>query len=433
MILSGKQQANGTRVTLDDLFRRVGVRRPNALALTDPPNGESITGSAPRQLTYAEADRAISAFAAKVRGLGLQTDTVVALQLANTVDSVIALLGVLRAGMIAALLPFLWRKQEMVPALSRAVAKAIVTSSHIGATAQAEIAMQAAAELFPIRFICAFGRDLPDGVVPLDDVFVSGAAEFFQPSARPSHAAAHVAAITFDVTGDGLVPVTRSQGELIAGGLAAFLEGGRASDTTILSTIPLGSFAGIALTLVPWLLAGGTLALHHGFDPGVFAEQSRAPDVATVVLPGPALMPLADAGLLGDQIKHILALWRAPEQLAGAMPWRRDAVLVDIAGFDETGLRPARRGTDGLPGPIPYGAFTAPRADITAVGFYRFRQREIDALVASARSRCRRRRTTRRSSWPAPGRQRPRASRDRYRITGARRQFADCRGVSPAR
>jgi AMP-binding enzyme len=384
MILSDKQQANCTGATLDDLFRRVGVRRPNALALTDPPNGESITGSAPRRLTYAEADRAISAFAAKLRGLDLQTDTVVALQLANTVDSVIALLGVLRAGMIAALLPLLWRKQEMVPALSRAVAKAIVTSSRIGATAQAEIAMQAAAELFPIRFICAFGRDLPDGVVPLDDVFVSGAAEFFQPSARPGHSAANVAAITFDVTGDGLAPVTRSQGELIAGGLTAFLEGGLASDTTILSAIPLGSFAGIALTLVPWLLAGGTLALHHGFDPGVFAEQSRAPDVATVVLPGPALMPLADAGLLGDQIKHILALWRAPEQLAGAMQWRRDAVLVDIAGFDETGLRPARRGTDGLPGPIPYDAFTAPRAGITAVGFYRFRQREIDALVASA-------------------------------------------------
>src|ERR1700690_4073833 len=142
MILDGTQQADGTRATLDDLFRRAGVRRAQALALIDPPNGATITGSAPRRLTYAEADRAISALAAKLRGLGLQTDTVVALQLANTVDSVIALLGVLRAGMIAAPLPLLWRKQEMVPALSRTVAKAIVTSSRIGATAQAEIAMQ---------------------------------------------------------------------------------------------------------------------------------------------------------------------------------------------------------------------------------------------------------------------------------------------------
>lgn len=383
MILSDTQQAEGTGATLDDLFRRAGVRRPDALALIDPPNGETITGGAPRRLTYAEADRAISALAAKLRRLSLQTDMVVAMQLANTVDSVIALLGVLRAGMIAAPLPLLWREQEMVAALSRIGAKAIVTSSHVGLAAQSEIAMQVAAELFPIRHICGFGRDLPDGVVPLDDVFNPAPTEFYQPSARPGPAAAHVAAITFDVTGDGLVPVARSQSELIAGGLAVFREAGIAENATILSTIPAASFAGIALTLMPWLLAGGTLALHHGFDPAVFAEQSRAHEPCSVVLPGPALALLTDAGLLGGHIKNILALWRAPEQLAAAVPWQRDAALVDIASFDETGLLPARRGPDGLPAPIPHGAFVAP-AGITTVGGYRFCQREVDAVVAGA-------------------------------------------------
>ena len=383
MILSDTQQAEGTGATLDDLFRRAGVRRPDALALIDPPNGETITGSAPRRLTYAEADRAISALAAKLRRLSLQTDMVVAMQLANTVDSVIALLGVLRAGMIAAPLPLLWREQEMVAALSRIGAKAIVTSSHVGLAAQSEIAMQVAAELFPIRHICGFGRDLPDGVVPLDDVFNPAPTEFYQPSVRPGPAAAHVAAITFDVTGDGLVPVARSQSELIAGGLAVFREAFIAENATILSTIPAASFAGIALTLMPWLLAGGTLALHHGFDPAVFAEQSRAHEPCSVVLPGPALALLADAGLLGGHIKNILALWRAPEQLAAAVPWQRDAALVDIASFDETGLLPARRGPDGLPAPIPHGAFVAP-AGITTVGGYRFCQREVDAVVAGA-------------------------------------------------
>jgi non-ribosomal peptide synthetase component F len=383
MILSDTQQAEGTGATLDDLFRRAGVRRPDALALIDPPNGETITGGAPRRLTYAEADRAISALAAKLRRLSLQTDMVVAMQLANTVDSVIALLGVLRAGMIAAPLPLLWREQEMVAALSRIGAKAIVTSSHVGLAAQSEIAMQVAAELFPIRHICGFGRDLPDGVVPLDDVFNPAPTEFYQPSVRPGPAAAHVAAITFDVTGDGFVPVARSQSELIAGGLAVFREAGIAENATILSTIPAASFAGIALTLMPWLLAGGTLALHHGFDPAVFAEQSRAHEPCSVVLPGPALTLLADAGLLGGHIKNILALWRAPEQLASAVPWQRDAALVDIASFDETGLLPARRGPDGLPAPIPHGAFVAP-AGITTVGGYRFCQREVDAVVAGA-------------------------------------------------
>jgi len=387
MILSDTQQADGAGATLDDLFRRAGVRRPDALALIDPPNDGTITGGAPRRLTYAEADRAISALAAKLRGLSLQTDMVVALQLANTVDSVIALLGVLRAGMIAAPLPLLWREQEMVAALSRIGAKAIVTSSHVGPAAQstsfAEIAMQVAVELFPIRHICGFGRDLPDGVVPLDDVFDPAPTDFYQPSVRPGPAAAHAAAITFDVTGDGLVPVTRIQSELIAGGLAVFREAGIAENATILSTIPAASFAGITLTLMPWLLTGGTLALHHGFDPAVFAEQSRAHEPCSVVLPGPALAPLDDAGLLGGYIKNILALWRAPEQLAAAAPWQHDAALVDIASFGETGLLPARRGPNGLPAPIPHGTFVVP-AGITAVGGYRFMQREVDAVVAGA-------------------------------------------------
>jgi hypothetical protein len=376
MIASETQPADATFVTLDDLFRRAGVRHPDALALIDPPNAESITGSMQRKLTFAQADRAISAFATRLRGLSLQTDTVVALQLPNTVDSVIALLGVLRAGMIAAPLPLLWRKQEMIAALGRSGAKAIVTSR-----ALAEIAMQVAAELFPIRFICAFGRDLADGVVSLDDVFDHRSLEFFQPLARPGQAAAHVAVITFDVTGDGLVPVARSHSELIAGGLAAFLEDSLAEDATVLSTIPPGSFAGIALTIVPWLLSGGALALHHGFDPAVFAEQYRAHDTATVVLPGSALAALADARLLGAQVKTIFALWRAPEQLAAALPWHGGAALVDIVSIGETGLRPARRGPDGLPAPIPHGDLVAP-ASLTAVGGYRFRQNEVDAAVA---------------------------------------------------
>jgi acyl-CoA synthetase (AMP-forming)/AMP-acid ligase II len=41
----------------------------------------------------------------------LPTDTVVAMQLANTADSMIALLGILRARLIAAPLPLLWRRQ----------------------------------------------------------------------------------------------------------------------------------------------------------------------------------------------------------------------------------------------------------------------------------------------------------------------------------
>ena len=91
MILGEINRASGITTTLDDLFRRAGVRHPEAPALADPPNRQSFTDGEPRTLSYAQADHAISAVAARLRSFGLPTDAVVAMQLPNTVDSIVAL------------------------------------------------------------------------------------------------------------------------------------------------------------------------------------------------------------------------------------------------------------------------------------------------------------------------------------------------------
>ena len=163
--------------TLDDLFRRAAARRPDAIALADPPNRESFTDGAPRRLTYAEADRIISAIASRLRQLGLQTDAIVGIQLPNTVESVLTILGVLRAGMIAAPLPLLWRRADAAAALGRLGAKAIVTASRIGDFDACAMAMQVAADVFTIRHVCGFGHNLPDGVIAFDDLLHQRAAE----------------------------------------------------------------------------------------------------------------------------------------------------------------------------------------------------------------------------------------------------------------
>ena len=140
MILCETSPKAATAVTLDDLFRRAGVRHPEAIALADPPNRESFTDGVPRTLSFTQADRAISMFAAKLRSFGLQTDSIVAIQLPNTVESIVAFLGVLRAGMIAAPMPLLWRHQDIVGALGQIGARAIVTCSRVGSAAHAEMA-----------------------------------------------------------------------------------------------------------------------------------------------------------------------------------------------------------------------------------------------------------------------------------------------------
>src|SRR4029078_3371353 len=65
MILGEINRAAGITTTLDDLFRRAGVRHPDAPALVDAPNRQSFTDGAPRTLNFAQADNAISAVAAR--------------------------------------------------------------------------------------------------------------------------------------------------------------------------------------------------------------------------------------------------------------------------------------------------------------------------------------------------------------------------------
>jgi AMP-binding enzyme len=374
MILGDPSQATGAyapggRATLDDLFRRTAARRPDALALIDPPNCETVTGGPRRRLTYAQANRVISAIAGRLRRLGLQTDAVVGIQLPNTVEHVLTLLGVLRAGMIAAPLPLLWRRGDLVSALSRIGAKLLITCGRVGAVDHVDIAMHAAAAIFPIRYVCAFGGSLPDGVVPLDDLYTAEKLDPLPPMERAGNPAAHLALVTWDATTDALVPVARNHIELIAGGLAVLLEARLPQDAVLLSTLVPSSFAGVALTVLPWLFTGGALALHQPFDPESLKAQLSEGCAATI-LPGPVVPRLAEAGFFAKAagLNTVLGVWRSPERLSAAAAWREKGVaLLDVIAFGEACVIPARRGSAGRPAPLPLGAITAPRGAAGAI------------------------------------------------------------------
>ncbi|HET9716482.1 MAG TPA: class I adenylate-forming enzyme family protein [Pseudolabrys sp.] len=362
MIVGGMTSSS---TTLDELFRRAGVRHSDELALLDPPNRQDFMHGTPRSLTFAQADRAISALAALLQSLGLKQDAPVAFQLPNTVESIVAFLGILRAGMVAVPLPVLWRRGEIVDALRLIGAKAILTCSRIGSTDHIEIAMQAAVDLFQIRQVCAFGSDLPDGVVSLDRIFFGSKSELPNTSTRPE-AAARIAAITFGRTTNGLFPFARNHVQLTSGGLAAFLECGAGQDACLLSSIPITSFAGLAVTLLSWLLSGGTLHLHHGFDRRTFREQCDSLQGAIVILPASVAPALNVEQRPGQKQSRVVALWRSPERLHSAKAVENAAGVVDILSFGEVGLIAARRLAQS-PMPIPHGVVSAPRDAIGAL------------------------------------------------------------------
>ena len=345
--------------TLDGLFRRILARKPDALALLDPTNKQRVTGDPPKRLTFAEADRAISALSAHFIEAGLPANSVVAVQLPNTVEFMLTVLAAHRAGLIVALLPLLWRQAELTVALNRTGARAIVTSGKIDGVVHADLAMNAAAEAFSIRHVCGFGHELPEGMASLD-LALSGESVTTRPVTQDGRRAA---IISFDVTADGFRAVPRTHLNLIAGGLALSLESDVPQGSIVMSAFAPSSFAGLTSSLVVWLLSGGTLALHHPFDGDALEQQINEHSCDTLIAPAQLALRLAEIDMPSrlPSLCNLIGLWRAPEQVASGPLWTTEqAVLTDIYLFGEAGLFSARRAADGAPAPILPGPHCAP-------------------------------------------------------------------------
>lgn len=345
-------------VTLDQILRRNARDNAERLALLDPPDRANWAEGLPRHLTWQALDQAVERLAACFQAIGLPTDAVVALQLPNISEMVIALLATQRAGLIGAPMPIYWRRSEAVTALGKIGARALITSCRAGGQDTALLAREIAAECFTIRFVAAFGTDVPDGVVPLDELLAGADGLPFTPVER-TDPADHIALATFENDVKGPRAIARNHRQLLTAGLAMMLEAGLQPGATLLSAYAPSSLAGLTCGLLPWLLSGGTLMLHQAFDAERFMRQ-LAIQPTLVALPGPLVGADLAAALTADGTK-LVAIWRAPERATRA---ERCALagdrLLDLRAFGETGVIISRRSTDGRIAPIPLGAVHAP-------------------------------------------------------------------------
>ena len=224
----------------------------------------------------------------------------------------------------------------------------------------ADLAMNAAAEAFSIRHVCGFGSDLPEGMIPLD-ITASGLKT--DSSRLVVQDARRAALVTFEASGSGFLAVPRTHLNLIAAGLAIFLESGLPQGATILSALAPSSFAGLTSSFVMWLLSGGTLAMHHPFDENVLVQQIEAERCDTLVAPAPLALRMAEAAILSSMpsLRQVVGLWRSPEQVGSSALWPETGIqMTDVYLFGEAGLFGARRADDGSPAPVMPGPYRTP-------------------------------------------------------------------------
>ncbi len=274
--------------TLDDLFRRNAAATPAAVALIDPPNRAELAGGPPQRFTYAELAAAVERLASGLLKLGLHKDDVLMVQLPNIVELPIVYLAAARLGLIVSPLPVQYRTHELRQTISVARPAAFITTNNFGGFNYVEMVQHLQAEAPSLKTLIALGTDLPSGVVALSELLTSPA----DVAALTAYAIAHPvdANEVFTIcwtSGTEAEPkgVPRSHNHWISIAYATVDGAQIAPGDTLLNPFPMVNMSAIGGMLVPWLLTGGALVMHHPLNLGLFLAQIKTERVTYTVVP----------------------------------------------------------------------------------------------------------------------------------------------------
>lgn len=275
---------------LDDQVRRRG----DAPAVTDPTNLPALCGIEPTALTWRELDARVDDLAAKLHESGIGPGDVVAVLMPNSVALIATYFALWRLGAIAAPMPASYRRHELTRIVESAAAVAVVTVNSLGDRTPSQEALGLIGELPSLRSVFTFGPPASNGGLPLDAAPATGESV---DAVRRAYAALPRSVndcITICWTsGTEAAPkgVPRCHGDWIAVGQA--VQDGLETDeaSVMLNPFPVVNMAGFATSLLPWLLGGGHLVLHHPLDMAVYLDQLQRYRVTHTSMP-PAILTM---------------------------------------------------------------------------------------------------------------------------------------------
>ena len=278
--------------TLYDLFLENVSNKPTALAAADPLNREAICSGTPQRLTYEQMKDKVEQLSAFLLKEGIRKDDIIGMQLPNTMEILITYLALLRIGVIVTPFPVQYRKHEYRTLLNFTEAKAVITMTNILKHEAAQDFVNVKQEVSSLEKIFAWGDDLPEGVISLDNLDIT--AEDIKQANEICESLTNTPNDVFTIcwtSGTEGTPkgVPRTHNEWYISAYASVDAVGFTQDDILLNTFPMVNMAGIGGMFVPWLLTNCTLIMHHPFDFPTFLKQI-AVERATYTLAPPALL-----------------------------------------------------------------------------------------------------------------------------------------------
>lgn len=304
-------------VNVDALFRQAVAARGDEEALVDAPNRAALVGSQPRRLSFLQVDAEVDRLCAVLAGQGVGRGDVVATQLPNLVEGVIAFLACARMGGILSPIAMTYREHELSQILPSIAPKAVITvGAFHGADHAAMFAQLATAGVMRAK-VFSLDATAPDGVQSLPALMA--ATNGFD---APTDIDAGEALTICWTSGTEAMPkgVPRHHDHWVVNGEALVEAADLKAGDTILNPFPLINIAAIGGMVMPWILAHGRLVQHHPFDLPVFLGQMEQEGVVYSVAP-PAVLTLLlqnDALLKGRDLSKLRCMGSGSAPLS---PW----------------------------------------------------------------------------------------------------------------
>lgn len=294
--------------TLGDLFLQTAQRQPEAWAVLDPPNRQTITGDTPLRWRWQDLMAQVGRLTALLHAHGLRKDDIIVVQLPNCVELHAIYLACALSGIVVSPVPVQYRSHELIHVFETTNAKLGITTALVGKYASAQAWLDHAHQFSGLEQIWSLGLAPPEGVMAMTPAWAAAPAWNHERLLAHMHGSGVTANDVLTIcwtsgTEAQAKGVPRNHNEWLIAGQSVSDAGQLQPGAQLLIPFPFVNMAGVSISLASWLIVGGTLHHHHPFDLDVFVAQLRehpmdysvaAPAVLNLLLKQPEKMQGVD-------------------------------------------------------------------------------------------------------------------------------------------